>query len=71
MYFPLRTSGDSGDYNVYNTSEVETCGNYGDDHVCEEAGPGSHIIYLLPSALPRQVAAGARIPGQHARWALS
>ena len=69
--FVCRSSGDSGDYIVHNILEVATGGDCGGDHVCEEAGPRSHIIYMPLSALPRQVAAGARIPGQHARWALS
>ena len=59
------SSGDSGDYIIYNTLEVATGGDYGGDHVCEEARPRNHIIYMLWPVLPRQEAAGARIRGQH------
>ena len=59
------SSGDSGDYIIYNTLEVATGGDCGGDDVCEGARRRNHIIYMLSTVLPRQEAAGARIRGQH------
>ena len=63
--FFKRSSGDSGDYIIYNILEVAIGGDCGGDDACEGARRRNHIIYMLSTVLPRQEAAGARIRGQH------